>query len=121
MSRGWAERHTEEGAPLEKKSVPAVGLVAAILRIVWPSASPVRAENERNVMQVGLCRNDALKLLDPACVNKAQTHTAWYGHFFHALISWTREWIGLQRVMAFWRVGRVAAFADPSVPSKFDG
>ena len=66
--------------------MPAVGLVAAILRIVWLSASPVRAENERNVMQIGMCWNDALKLPGLTCVEKAQTHTAWYWHFFYALI-----------------------------------
>ena len=88
---------------------------------MWPSASRLRVKNERNVMQVGLCRNDALNLPDLTCVEKAQTHTAWCGHFFRALIGWIRERIGLQRVMAFWRVGRVAAIADPSGPSRLDG
>ena len=62
-----------------------ISLAVAVLLIVWLSAALVRVENERYAMQVGMCWNDTMKLPDLACIEKAQTRTAWYWHLFYAL------------------------------------
>ena len=62
-----------------------VGLVVAVLLIVWLSAALVRVENERYAMAVGMCWNEARRLPDLDCVKRTQTRTAWYWHLFYAL------------------------------------
>jgi hypothetical protein len=52
-----------------------IGLVVAVLLIVWLSAALVRVENERYAMSIGMCWNDALKLSDLTCVRKKKTRT----------------------------------------------
>lgn len=61
------------------------GLVVCIALLVWMASALVRVENERYALQVGMCWNEQLRLPDLACIEKAQTRTAWYWHLFYAL------------------------------------
>lgn len=60
-------------------------LCLAVALIVWLSLALVRVESQRYAMAVGMCWNDALRLPDLACVERAETRTAWYWHLLHAL------------------------------------
>lgn len=62
---GLAGDTQRRGHPIKKERI---GLVVAVLLIVWLSAAPVRVENERYAMQAGMCWNDTLKLPDLACI-----------------------------------------------------
>jgi hypothetical protein len=62
-----------------------IGLVAAILLIVWLSASLVRAENERYALLIGMCRDPVTLYVSGECLAKIETRTAWYWHLFYAL------------------------------------
>ena len=55
-----------------------IGLVVAVLLIVWLSAALVVERAVRHA--VGMCWNDTSEAARPACIEKAQTRTAWYWH-----------------------------------------
>lgn len=61
-----------------------IGLVVAVLLIVWLSVALVRVENERYAMQVGMCKVDPVKPIRP-CLDQVETRTSWVWHLFYAL------------------------------------
>lgn len=61
------------------------GLVVCVVLLVWVTSVLVRVESERYALQIGMCWYEQLKLPDLACIQTAQTRTAWYWHLFHAL------------------------------------
>jgi hypothetical protein len=65
-----------------------IGLVAAVLMIVWLSAALVRVENQRYAMLTGMCPGQIAGLAhlpDPVCLQNVETRIAWYWHLFYAL------------------------------------
>ena len=48
-----------------------IGLIVAVLLIVWLSAALVRVENQRYALMVGMCR-DNLGLTDMKCLASVQ-------------------------------------------------
>ena len=65
-----------------------IGLIVAVLLIVWLSAALVRVENQRYAMLTGMCPGripGLAHLPDPVCLQKVETRTAWYWHLVHAL------------------------------------
>lgn len=62
-----------------------IGLVVAVLLIVWLSAALVRVENERYALLIGMCREATTGYVSGDCLAKVQTRTGWYWHLFYAL------------------------------------
>jgi len=64
-----------------------VGLVVALVLVVWLTTALVRVENQRYGLQLGMCRDLVAGLAEPTCLKTVQTRTAWYWHLFYAMLA----------------------------------
>lgn len=62
--------------------------IVLLVLVVWLGTALVKAENQRYALSVGLCvSNKQMGTVDYACLEKAQSRTAWYWHIYYGLIN----------------------------------
>lgn len=63
-----------------------IGLVAAVLLVLWLATALVRVENQRYALSLGMCQDTVSGVgSDYKCLAAVETRTAWYWHLFYAL------------------------------------